>query len=280
MAYLKKYLLHFVACLLLGIAVPEARSQAPIDTLDVLFVGNSYVYFNNLPGIVEGIAASLGETVIRSSVHTHGGYTLREHADDAHVAELLTAARDNGQSWDYVLLQEQSTLGARFSQAQSGKLGDPEEFFLATRDLVELLRRYGASAVLYMTWAKEQYPDQIASLSAAYNHIGQELSIPVAPVGIAWNIVNTNRPDISLFTGDGSHPAPAGSYLAACVIYSQLTGRSARGAAREIVGLSWNRNGVLEDGAESMLVSLSSGVAQYLQEVAFETVAKETAPSN
>lgn len=42
--------------------------------------------------------------------------------------------------------------------------------------------------------------------------------------GVAWSRVRTERPDIELYAADGSHPSYAGSYLAAAVICTTLTG--------------------------------------------------------
>ena len=44
------------------------------------------------------------------------------------------------------------------------------------------------------------------------------------PVGVAWSRVRSERPDIELYAADGSHPSYAGSYLAAAVICTTLTG--------------------------------------------------------
>ena len=46
-----------------------------------------------------------------------------------------------------------------------------------------------------------------------------------APVGDAWERSLAERPAIVLHDADGSHPSPAGTYLAACVFYAVLTGR-------------------------------------------------------
>jgi len=48
-------------------------------------------------------------------------------------------------------------------------------------------------------------------------------------VGLAWQRAVGQRPGIALWDSDGSHPAPAGSYLAACVFYATLFGESPAG---------------------------------------------------
>lgn len=51
-----------------------------------------------------------------------------------------------------------------------------------------------------------------------------------APVGAAWKAVRDAHPTISLYDADGSHPSPAGTYLAACVFYCTLYQESCAGA--------------------------------------------------
>jgi hypothetical protein len=250
----------------------NASSQASVDTLNVLFVGNSYIYFNNLPDMVDAISISVNGDVIRSSSHTHGGFTLGRHVDDAHIPEILSDEKPGAIKWDQIVLQEQSSLGTRWTDSEAGILGDVSGFYASTRRLASTISNHGSSTMLYMTWAKKKFPRQSSAIAAAYDTIGEELSIPVAPVGLAWARVRRERPELSLYSRDGSHPNATGSYLAACVFYVQLTGNSPLGATSEIIGSGWTSSGIVEGEGSSVLVSLSGEIAGYLQEVAYEVV--------
>ena len=168
-----------VTWLLTCLTAASVACQEPRDTIDVLYVGNSYVYFNNLPELVEGISTGLDGPVVRGTAHTHGGATLRRHLDDDHLPGVFSDATGKGDAWDWILLQEQSTLGTRMDQ-ESGALGSPDAFREATRELVAMIRAEGAKPALYMTWAKEAFPMQSETLSEAYRSIGMELGVPVA----------------------------------------------------------------------------------------------------
>lgn len=255
-----------------ALARPAVAQVAP-DTIDVLFLGNSYIYVNDLPALVEAISGALPGPIIRTGIHTHGGFTLAGHLEDGHVPAVLEPTAAAG-AWDRVVLQEQSALGTDMDPS-TGKLGEPTAFHAATRRLVEMIRQRGGEPLLYMTWAKERFPAQTADLAGAYEAIGAELGVPVAPVGLAWARVRRERPDLTLFLSDGSHPHPRGSYLAACVIYAELTGRSPVGAPREIRGMPWNFVGVIPSDQPTVLVSLDEDVAEYLQRVAWETVQEQ-----
>ena len=94
----------------------------------------------------------------------------------------------------------------------------------------------------------------------------------MAPVGLAWSRVVRERPELDLFSPDGSHPNSLGSYLAACVIYSTVTGRSAEGAPPKAGGPLWEDPGVESPEGAAILVPLDPETAAYLQRVAWETV--------
>jgi hypothetical protein len=62
----------------------------------------------------------------------------------------------------------------------------------------------------------------------------EELGFQVAPVGWAWYEAIKNRPGIKLFQADYNHPAMAGSYLTACVLYVSVFLESVEGNALSI----------------------------------------------
>ncbi len=69
-----------------------------------------------------------------------------------------------------------------------------------------------------------------ANFAAAYDDVGATLGAQVAPVGEAFATALLARPDLLLNNVDG-HPTPAGTYLAACVVYRTIEGRSPVGLA-------------------------------------------------
>ena len=261
--------------LLCTVAALPSRAQDDRAVQRVLFIGNSYVYYNNLPELVEAIAAELDGPLLQTEAHTHGGFTLQAHLDDGHVEELLKRGDPDGEPWTAVILQEQSSLGGR---GRNGVLAEPDEFFAAVVQLDSLIDAAGSEVHLYMTWAKERIPGQTDALARAYTDAGEMTGASVAPVGLAWARVRKERPDLGLYQSDGSHPSELGSYLAACVIYSQLTGRSAEGAPSVITGGPWRNGGAgraaVEAATENVitLVSLDPDDARYLQRVAWEVV--------
>ena len=136
-----------------------------------------------------------------------GGASLRRHWNGGRAAAAIAQAR-----WDYVVLQEQSTLPVknRARYHENVRLFDKE------------IRHSGAGTVLYLTWARADALHTQEAIDGAVYAIAQEIGAIVAPVGPAWREVTQARPDIALYLPDGSHPTAAGAYLSACVFARTL----------------------------------------------------------
>ena len=63
------------------------------QTKEVLFVGNSYTYVNDLPNMVKQIALSFGDTLIYDQ-NTPGGATLQMHSTNTQT--LSKISQQNG----------------------------------------------------------------------------------------------------------------------------------------------------------------------------------------
>jgi hypothetical protein len=200
----------------------------------VLFVGNSYTFYNGgLDQQLKGLDPSIATA--RDCV---GGYTLADHWNTGTATNQIAQGH-----WSYVVLQEQS---------QTPVLA-PQSFEQCVRQFDDQIRAVKAKTVLLTTW---QRPDSVqmgvttASLAAAYEQAGRQVDAIVAPAGGAFAASLAKRPDITLTSPDG-HPTAAGTYLAACVLYGAITNRSP-------VGNSFGP----EDGQER----------SYLQRIAAQTL--------
>ena len=60
------------------------------------------------------------------------------------------------------------------------------------------------------------------NIKRTYLNLSKQLSVPIAPAGIIWNIFMDKYPEINLFQSDGVHANPDGSYISACTIYSLI----------------------------------------------------------
>ena len=211
-AMLKPCRTLLLLCLLLA-------ATAACGQTSVLFVGNSYVYTNDLPQMTANVASSMGDSMTWSS-NTPGGCTLGQHCTN----QSMTLIQQGG--WDFVVLQEQSQYPS-FPQWQV----EAEVFPYAAR-LVDSV--YAANPcgepMFYMTWGRRDGDQQNATsfpvlgtyegmdsmLYERYMQMAADNDASVCPVGRVWRYLRANYPEIELYQSDGSHPSVAGTYAAAC----------------------------------------------------------------
>jgi hypothetical protein len=238
--------------------------------LRVLFVGNSYTYFNNLPYLLEALARSeKGSRPVQTRMVVRGGATLQD------LWEKGDARKAIGEGpWDYVVLQDQSTLGTCLVEGVA-KVGDPQYLWRFAGLFDRDIKKAGAAPVFYLTWARRGTPDrEQAALNYAYGKIARDLGDRVAPVGVVWQRVRRANPKLELYLQDRSHPTGAGSYAAACVLYATLCGKSPVGLTRTITGPPVDVQGTVDRGKSTPLVELSAEDAALIQQTAWETYQK------
>ena len=178
----------------------------PLPEINILFIGNSFTQRNNLPGLLAEMAAAR-DVCIKHELISAGGASLRTHWNAGRAAQAIATGR-----YDYVVLQEQSTLPVKNAQrmAENVRLFD------------EAIKQAGSKTVLYMTWARQHAPNTQQAITDAYNSIGEEVGAIVVPVGLAWQSFLSQHDQPVLYDRDQSHPTLAGSYLAACVFLAAL----------------------------------------------------------
>jgi len=224
---------------------------------NLLFVGNSYTFFNDLDQLTAGLfdAAEPADDHVALRL-SEGGYTLPMHlaqadgtmGDTAWSEALVTGSMD----WDWVVLQDQSQVPG-FPTDNADYLAS----LAALPPLDAMIEGKHGAAVLFMTWGRlngdvdnpDLYPDYStmqAHLVEGYTAYAaaittNERTAYVAPVGLAWQHIyaadvasgaDPTQPGTlfyALYSDDGSHPSPLGSYLAACVIYATVSGNDPTG---------------------------------------------------
>lgn len=196
------------------------------NSREVLFIGNSYIYVNDLPNMIKQIAASFNDTLIYSQ-STPGGYTLEAHSTYNNTLNAIKQAQ-----WDVVILQEQSQRPS-FSPAQVASDTYP---FAKLLDSLILKNNPCSETMFYMTWGRKNgdatncpfyppvctYEGMQQRLRESYIEMAKDNKGVVSPVGAAFKIVRDSLPGIDLYNPDESHPSVAGTYLAACVFYASL----------------------------------------------------------
>ncbi len=203
----------------------ESMPAPEKKTYNILFIGNSYTYYSDMPEKLFDPIARSADVKFKVSSLTRGGWYLIDTANpEDELGKLVDAALKNNK-YDYVVLQEQSTCPAQL----------PGKFYDGVRKLVEKIRENGATPILYSTWGRKTGSATLPSLGwthesmtwkigAAYEAIANELEIDVAHVGFAFHDVYTNNSDLTnIYADDLTHPSYSGSYLAALTLFAKIT---------------------------------------------------------
>ena len=204
---MKRLFIIVSAFFILGI--PFSYAHGGKDTLNILFVGNSYTYYGNLPKIVS-IISDHSATKLITKKSTTGGAKLREHWNGEkglHTKELIKDGH-----FDIVVLQEQSM----------GAINRPDSIIKYSRLFCDYIREQGAKPYLYLTWARENAPQNQKIINKVYEEVASENDAVIIPVGKAWELARQLRPDICLYKTDKSHPNDLGTFLTACVFVAAI----------------------------------------------------------
>jgi hypothetical protein len=246
-----------------------AKKAIPVE-IHVLFVGNSFTYFNNMPRLVEAISESVDGPRIKTEMVAIGGARLE---DLWKQGSALAAIRK--QHWDYVVMNEQSALGGGIVNGEK-RIGDPANFFKYAAMFDAEIQKSGGKTVVLMTWKDKNDPNRVQDeLDTAFFAFGEKMlyQIMLSPVSRAWRITNREAPEINLYFDDNHHPSKEGSYLLACVVYVTITGCKPTGAAAKVEGPPVEEeNGAVQIDKIKTLVSLAPPVAAKLQEMAWQSM--------
>ncbi len=208
--------------LLLALFINAAKAT----NFRVLFLGNSYTYYNDLPGLLDSIATNEGDTCVVDS-YAPGGYTFNSLSADANAIAKLALG-----NWDFIIIQGQSQEPS-FSPGQVAQNTLPYARLL---DSVAKAYNPCGSVLYYMTWGRKYgdasncaayppictYNGMQQRLKESYLLMAQNNSSSVAPVGVVWQQVRNVDSTIELYNPDLSHPSLAGSYVAATAFYNSI----------------------------------------------------------
>lgn len=185
----------------------------------VLFVGNSLTYYNELPFVVERLAALNGESLLASSV-TAPGWSLEDHWADGTAADSIATRH-----FTLVVLQQ----GPSALESSRVLLRD----FARRFDTV--IRERGATSALYAVWPSSDRAFDFDRVHESYSLAATDVGGTLFPVGEGWRAAWRIQPDLRLWSPDGLHPTAAATYLAALVMHARIFGQAAEIAPDQLV---------------------------------------------
>lgn len=252
-------LLCLLAAMLLtgnALAAAPAVKSPQVDTPKrVLFIGNSYLYYNDSLHNHVSRLASAADPALRKTLQyksaTIGGAPLWHHN-----IEHLTTPGNIGvnEPFELVILQGNSTTAN--SEAAT------KRFHQDVKRFNEVIGQRGGKVAIYLPHAHiapspAARPDMLRKTEAICVEAGNAVNALVIPVGLAFEEAYRQRPGMRLHKDfDGSHPDLLGTYLAACTVYVSVYGKPCSGNPYDYYG------------------RIAKDDAAFLQKVADETVKK------
>jgi hypothetical protein len=230
------------------------------EPLRVLFIGNSYTYFNNAPEMFAALTrAALPARPVETRMVALPGQTLVSLWERSEAREVLRSSK-----WDYVVLQDQSQLG---DALRGGRfvVNRPTLLHWGARMFDSEIRRAGARTVLLLTWSRRAEPHQQADLDFAYDSVAREVGAALAPVGPVWQRARQENPGLELYAPDGSHPSPIGSYVLACTVLMTLFPEAGGGLPSSVSGHAVSGGGAVDPRGDALLVEVPPALAKRLQ---------------
>lgn len=175
-------------------------------TANILFIGNSLTYSNDLPGLVKKYAKKKGFN-LKTKMVAFSNYGLEDHWNDGEIQKLIKR-----KNYDYVIVQQgpSSQEYGRVSLLEYGK------------KLNDLCNEKNTKLAFFMVWPSKTYYHTFDDVIKNYTNAANHVSALLCPVGKVWKAHTDKTNDFSYYGIDGFHPSYKGSKIAAEVIVKSI----------------------------------------------------------
>ena len=259
---MKRILLAAFAAVLVAATAQAQTTKPKVTDLggapeSIIWIGNSYFYFNNGMGGHVGRLNASAESAkkLRSTEATISGSSLQWHDVESYFRPNAVGAFSFDPENNVVFNKNEKLFDAAVMMDCSQCPIHPtlkSQFTEYAKKDSDIVRKHGGKPVLFMSWAYQNKPEMTEGLAEAYTVAGNDNNVLVIPAGLAFARVIKEHPEITLYIADKRHPTLAGTYLGAATSYAALFKHSP-------VGLAYT-------------AGLDPAVAKTLQEAAWATV--------
>ena len=257
--FIRSSLLAIATALFTACGSMQAPPPVSTEVKSLLWVGNSFFYYNNsMHGHVGQLLSAAGVRGTRASSATISGSGINWHDLEAHFkpggvgsysfvgdneVRFNSFDKPGDKLFDAVMMMDCSQCPVH------PKLQGIFYEYAAKHSATA--RKNGAAPIFFMSWAYQDKPEMTAELATEYVKAGKQNNALVVPAGLAFAASVATRPALNLYIADKRHPSLAGTYLAACTVLASVYKQSP-------VGLSYT-------------AGLPAEVATHLQNVAWAT---------
>jgi hypothetical protein len=173
---------------------------------NILFVGNSLTYTNDLPKVVRQIAALDSQNLSYTSL-CFPNYSFEDHLQDGELQKQIKSNR------------------YQFIVGQQGPSALPESQIILLRDtrvITDLLIDTKTKLALYTVWPSRARFFDLDQVIYSYSQASKEYKAISCPAGLAWKNAWAIKPEFPFYSADQFHPSPLGTFVAALTIYAAL----------------------------------------------------------
>ena len=229
--------LWLLAILLAGTLAACDASQPPVAGRSVLFVGNSILFYEDVPQMLVALAASQGEAADVEML-AQAGFSLAEHTATGRLVPLIESGR-----FDYLVLQDVG--GWPYCAADNERCAKTEK---TLEELSRVALENGVVPIWLGTW--HPLPEGQKKLSIAFEAMSDRVgirSIDAGPVLLA-----VPDPPSPVFLPD-YHPDEFGSWLLAGLVYQDIfsSGLKVTTSSVEVCRRNWRGASLSADSLAS-----------------------------
>ncbi len=217
----------------------------------LLFIGNSHTYMNDVPGMLQAIAAAAGPESLAVASDAPPNFALIDHANGQAPKDIAAA------SWSIVILQQGWT--------PAGACRDTLR--LATKMLAADARKVNAQVALYQVWTPIDRPAHMPGTIRSYELAADDVQGLLFPAAAAFQNALRRNPSLPMYL-DGLHASREGSYLVALVMYATIFQRTPIGLPTTFITAAGDH------------VQIAAGTAATLQEAAADVTVRGLGRSN
>ncbi|WP_440067527.1 SGNH/GDSL hydrolase family protein [Tenacibaculum discolor] len=180
--------------------------QLSVQAQQILFVGNSLTYTNNIPKMLEYIGKQQRVTIKTKSL-CFPNYAIIDHINDGKLQKLLAKKQ-----FDYLVIQQGPS-----SQAEGRRM-----LIQDGATIKALCEQYNTKLSYFMVWPSVRYYHTFDKVIENHKSAAKQNDAFLFPVGNIWKEYNTYKGKESLYSLDNFHPSTTGSFVAALTIFHQL----------------------------------------------------------
>ena len=202
--YIGFYFLFFIACNKIEVH-PDPVVNDPGE-IQVLFIGNSLTYTNDLPALLASHAKA-NDVKLNARSIALPNYALLDHLAENNIVNALKNTKFN-----YIIVQ----------QGPSSQAEGRAWLIEGAIQLKVLADKNGAKLCIFMVWPAFSNYGTFDGVIKNHSDAAQMTNSILCPVGLAWKEFIDKTNDLSYYGPDLFHPSLKGSKVAAEIIFKSI----------------------------------------------------------